>query len=69
MLEGFAIQPPKAPYVHLDELRLLHLMADAQAVRLDGGIAEPLRGIVLEAAESLAAFGIDLTGSTRATTD
>lgn len=63
MRHGFSIQPPKAAYVHLEELRLLHLIADAQAGTFDDETTEPVKSAVREAAATLAMIGIDLTQS------
>ncbi|MDH7637659.1 hypothetical protein [Sphingomonas oryzagri] len=60
MGHGFAIQPPRAAYVHLDELRLLHLIADAQVGTIDDGMPQPLRSIITDAAAALCAFGVAL---------
>lgn len=57
---GIAIQPPKVAYIHLDELRLLHLIAAAQAGKIGDGMAESLKDIIMEAGAMLASFGVDL---------
>ena len=63
MHQGFAVQPPRASYVHLDELRLLHLIADAQTGKIDSGMAEPAGDAIVEAAAILTAIGIDLASA------
>lgn len=60
---GFAIQPPRASYVHLDELRLLHLIADAQAGIIASGTAEPAESAIAQAAAILTTIGIDLANA------
>lgn len=63
MHQGFPVQPPWASYVHLDELRLLHLIADTQAGKIDSGTTEPAGSAIIEAAAILTAIGIDLASA------
>lgn len=61
--EGCAIQPPRAVYVHLDEVRLLHLVADVQAGRTLTGVLDPEKAFIAEIGTILAKTGIRLPGA------
>lgn len=61
--EGCAIQPPRAAYVHLDEVRLLHFIAEVQAGRTLTGVPDPERAFIAEIGAILAKTGIRLPGA------